>query len=214
MEKNRLSAKRSREKQKKRFEELEELTESLKEENIRLYKDKQQLKKTLAAFQSYVSGNVCKGCIRGLPKELEKFISQSNQGLNSAVAKERNQDQYDNVSEMFISSSSSTASSSLGSIAKISIFAGVLFVICLLGNSLAKQKEISTRRQLSEVNQFSTFSDPEYNEGIKFSKRQKEINEAISRQIELNRGQPLFKTYKDYSKLSEMNLDTYKEELR
>jgi hypothetical protein len=201
MEKNRLSAKRSREKQKKKFEELEEITANLKKENVRLNKNNQQLTKTILSFQKYVSKNACNSCFKNIPKELEEYF--------------KNKEEEINASDFMISTSSSK--SSMNSFAKLSIFAGILIVVCLVGGLFSQKisNEVSNKRNLSEISQYSTFSDPDYVNNMKNIDKIREINTALSARLLEEEKRPLFKTYKDYSNtIDSVGVETYKEILR
>lgn len=201
MEKNRLSAKRSREKQKKKFEELEEITACLKTENVRLNKNNQQLTKTILSFQKYISKNACNTCLKNIPKELEEYF--------------KNKEEDTDASDFMISTNSSKKS--MNSFAKLSIFAGILIVVCLLGGLVAQKVnvEVKNKRNLTEISQYSTFTDPEYINNMKNIDKIREINAALSSRLLEEEKKPLFKTYKDYSNtLDIQGVESYKEILR
>lgn len=201
MEKNRLSAKRSREKQKKKFEELEEITANLKAENIRLNKNNQQLTKTILSFQRFISKNTCNSCFKNIPKELEEYF--------------KNKEEDTDASEFMISTSSSKRS--MNSFAKLSIFAGILIVVCLIGGLVAQKAnvEVKNKRNLSELSQYSTFTDSEYLNNMKNIEKIREVNAALSSRLLEEEKKPFFKTYKDYSNTMDIQgVESYKDILR
>lgn len=189
MEKNRISAKKSREKQKKKLEDLELLTEKLKAENKRLYDDNEKKNKIISSIQHlFSSKKICKSCIHHIPKEFNHLLSGKV---------------IEDTHEERLTISSSSGPNQLNSFTKFSIFAGILMVVCLVGNMMTihfkKDTDLSARRNLSQINRYTSFSDEEYNWNIKNSESIKNLNEVISNQIDNPDKKVYFKTYKDLS---------------
>lgn len=201
MEKNRISAKRSREKQKKKLEDLESLTEQLKAENMRLYDQNEKQNQLLQSFHNYFCNKICSSCTNKLPSDLSKLIGRKTNNVST-----------DEEGSLLISSSNNSGHFSMNPFAKFSIFAGILMIVCLVGNMMTihfkkENNEPSARRNLSQINRYTNFADEEYNTNLNNIDNIKKINQAISNQIELAEPKKIyFNTYKDLSNRNEASL--------
>lgn len=152
MEKNRISAKRSRDKQKKRLEELEFLTSQLRQENARLFQKNEKSEKLILNVNGFLSKNLCSCCVSkfessSLSAQLSNFInkeircSHNNTTNNNNYNSNANGNNNNSNSNLIISSSNGM--NSFSPLAKLSVFAGILFVICLVGTFISPKKGIN-----------------------------------------------------------------------
>lgn len=201
MEKNRISAKISREKKKKQLEELEVLTETLKKENQRLHEDNRKNKRIICDFQYFFSKNICPDCSKNLPNEIKKYIGSMSTGKS-------------NVDELMIVSSS-RGEGSIGNFAKLSLLTGILLIVCFVGNMAKEYNSTSAPkpkgRNLSAISPFTAYSDIEYDANIKNSERIRQINKAVSSQIEhIDKPKVLFETKKDTTNIVKPEFEKHK----
>lgn len=164
MEKNRISAKRSRDKQKKKLEDLEMLTVKLKQENLRLYEKTEKQEKLMHQFNSLISKSFCKECLSkydsaNFSKYVKNIINKgaeycsTDNNTNSNYSKENScchisdKESLNNVEDntknnesrsRSYSISMSNNNNSFSPIAKLSVFAGLLFIMCFVGISNIK----------------------------------------------------------------------------
>jgi len=208
IEKNRLSAKRSRDKQKKRLEDLESLTVELSKENSKLLKEHHKMERLLNQYNYYVNNSLCRGCKDDYKKsycahEYNMFFKKGK--YNRKV--DNNQTQQDNdlqlektsnpIKKAFNSFNSFNINSNGGEnnngvlsfspLKGFSIFAGVLFVICSLGVLLSANSGIpsnSTNKlnpQISKSKSSESLHSYEKIDNIKIqSNTQEKTNNMIS----------------------------------
>ena len=208
-EKNRLAAKRSREQVKKRIKDLENFNSQLLKENSRLFENNERNEKFIERIQLFLNQKLCQGCKKQCKSS---GFSICLNGENCSTSSESNSTEYTNTSTINISSSSNNSFQS--PFAKYSIFAGVLFVVCMLGNiyQTSKLKDLSTSSSVtlpSEKNEkrmlmynpdggnfYTTYNLS--NHLIADDARSKAINQVISSNIEkMDKNKVIFSTYKD-----------------
>lgn len=174
MEKNRISAKRSRDKQKKKLEDLESLTTKLKQENLRLYEQNEMQKKLMIQINCLFSRNLCQECFNKYDTtSFSKYVKNAiksdaeyntdttcehshNNEENSVsesdsnISKNKNSNNNSNNTNYSISMSNN---SSFSPVAKVSIFAGILFLMCFVGMTNIK---LGSNNSNSNINSFNT----------------------------------------------------------
>ena len=255
LEKNRLSAKRSREINKKKLESLETLAIKLKKENLRLFEKNEILERVVNQYSFFLGNKTCSGCLADFKKsscfhESCNLLKQMN--INSYINEENKEQGKLGSSNLTNSASNGTTNNfnvsvnannyqtSMINPLKLSIFAGLLFVICSLGflinnekNPVEKEQEIFNKRVLSSeatLVRYNPESKTYYSSMVMDTKNQdtlKQVNRALSSSIENQKDDKpriLFNTYKDYSNLNipttneninnEIVLENYKSVLR
>lgn len=145
MEKNRISAKRSRDKQKKKLEDLEIITKHLEEENNRLKEDNDNKNNIISKLLSFLKHdksnkykNICEKCSDNLPEDILNLLINTDNSIINNTNK--------------ISSSNCKNSTDLHSLNKKNeyayvshynnnnylykntLFTGIILIVCLIGN--------------------------------------------------------------------------------
>jgi hypothetical protein len=157
IEKNRLSAKRSRDKQKKRLEDLESLTFNLSKENKTLREKSKKMEGLLSQYNFFVNNSLCKGCKDDFNKsycshEYNQFFKKGddtkpdnniNQKSSNPIKKAFNAfNSFKITSNGGENNDSNNGPFSFAPLKGFSIFAGVLFVICTIGVLLSSNSGI------------------------------------------------------------------------
>ena len=283
VEKNRLSAKKSREKVKIKLQGLEEMNNHLLKENSRLFEKSEKYEKLLIQLNCFLNRNMCVGCFSKYEKnpcfaqynsmfkhyygETSSHNTVDNCGEcgdshnNSRISRINNNNMNNNLTVLsntsrensFISLSdsrsnqnrsvieisSSNSSGTISGLAKLAVFVGIIFIICLVGNSFnfkyksIEDENISVVRGLTNLkdeksnkrilhfneNSGNYYSNHDFSNDIDFKNYEnlKKINHAISNSFDrIDKRKVLFETYKEIKNLNitSLNEKVYKEVLR
>lgn len=210
-EKNRLSAKRSRDMAKIKMQTLEKEVDSLKNENASLISRNDKFKNILKKIDIYLSNSSCKKCSSSYPTSCiyREINSVTNDSINHSSPLYASTDGYstnstNEGSNNYNISNNSQNSSRFGSLSKISFFVGIVMIICMLGmnNNINSNANLPISKRVLSANNVLEVS----NNGGYLNKKESEISTKPFKTLEFEETNRL-ETIKEINKVISKNIE-------